>query len=114
MRWSVLTLLALVGATPALCVARDCVGDTLPTSAQLAAPGPHAVGVRTVVLVDGSRPTAPNGTFPGAPDRTFLTEVWYPAVQAGRDVPLDGSAAPYPVVVHSHALLDSRIGERYV
>src|SRR2546425_678225 len=35
-------------------------------SAELAAPGRFAVGFRTVTLVDASRPTPPNRTFPGA------------------------------------------------
>lgn len=33
----------------------------------------------TLTLVDGSRPTPPNGTYPGAPTRTLETVVSYPA-----------------------------------
>src|SRR6185503_8215164 len=32
----------------------------------------------------------------------------------GRDVPVDTAGAPFPLVLHSHALLDSRLGERYL
>ncbi len=45
-------------------------------------PGPFQVGVRTVTLVDESRPDPDTG----AP-RTLLTEVWYPAEQAAADGP---------------------------
>jgi predicted dienelactone hydrolase len=69
--------------------------------------GPFAVGVSTLTLVDESRPTDPNGSYPGADSRTLVTEVWYPAegrTQASelRDAPLDLSQAPYPLVVFSH------------
>jgi predicted dienelactone hydrolase len=90
--------------------AASCTGSGL-TSADFEATGPFPVGVRTFVFVDATRPTAPNGDFPGAPDRTLVTEVWYPAVTAERDAPIDMTGAPYPVVVHSHGFLDSRGGE---
>ena len=38
----------------------------------------------TCQYVDATRPTPPNGSFPGAPSRTLPTEIWYPATQAGR------------------------------
>jgi predicted dienelactone hydrolase len=81
---------------------------------EFAVDGPYPVGVRTVTFVDTSRPTAPNGDFPGAPERTLVTEIWYPALGSGRDVPVDAVAAPYPVVIHSHGFLDSRAGEAFV
>jgi predicted dienelactone hydrolase len=81
---------------------------------EFAVDGPYPVGVRTVTFVDTSRPTAPNGDFPGAPDRTLVTEIWYPASQTGRDVPVDTTGSPYPVVIHSHGFLDSRVGEAFV
>jgi predicted dienelactone hydrolase len=80
----------------------------------LGARGPHHVGVRTLTFVDTSRPTPPHGTYPGAPTRTLVTELWYPAATDGRNVPADPAGAPYPLVLHSHALLDSRLGERYL
>lgn len=69
--------------------------------------GPFAVGVTTLTLVDESRPTDANGSYPGAASRTLVTEVWYPAEGAAsqgemRDAPLDRSAAPYPLIVFSH------------
>jgi dienelactone hydrolase len=47
------------------------------------APGPFPVGVRTYDLYDDSRPNAATGK-----GRWLRTEVWYPAVQAARDLPL--------------------------
>ena len=75
--------------------------------------GPFAVGVITLNLVDESRPTDANGSYPGADSRTLVTEVWYPAEGAPsrqeiRNAPLDRSAAPYPLIVYSHGILGSR------
>jgi dienelactone hydrolase len=55
---------------------------------------PTASGVTrtTLTLVDGSRPTPPNGSYPGAPNRTLETVVSYPA--HGR-----GPKSPLPLVV---------------
>ena len=73
----------------------------------LAERGPFAVGVTTLTLVDESRPTDANGSYPGSPSRTLITEVWYPAegtssAQETRDAPLDRAKAPYPLIVFSH------------
>lgn len=84
------------------------------TGDDYAARGPFQVATRTFTFVDTSRPTPPNRTFPGAPARTLVTEVWYPAIGSAVGALLDPAEAPYPVVMHSHGLLDSRIGERYL
>ncbi len=58
-------------------------GNDAPTStAELSAPGPHAVGVTTVTLVDHGR----EDPHIGGP-RTLLTEIWYPATDAARALP---------------------------
>jgi predicted dienelactone hydrolase len=81
------------------------------TSAQLLQPGPFGIGVTTMTFEDTSRPTMPNGTFPGAPTRVLVTEIWYPAAPAAeaqgeeqRDAALVRNAAPYPLVVYAHGL----------
>lgn len=79
---------------------------TVPTADQVAAPGPYAVGMRTLDLVDASRPTPPNGAFPGAPERTLVTDVYYPAAQKGSDAPL--LPGPWPLVVYSHGYMSMR------
>lgn len=83
------------------------------TSADYLAVGPYAVGRRTVTFVDASRPTAASGSCTARPDRTLETEMWFPATSAGGAL-LDAAGAPYPLVVHSHGLLDYPQGEEYV
>ncbi len=108
------TVAAMATVVPPVQAAVSCQGVATPAVADLAAAGPYAVGVRTYNFVDSSRPTMANGTFAGAPDRALTTEVWYPAISAGRDTAIDGSGAPYPLIVHSHGFLDNRLGESYV
>jgi predicted dienelactone hydrolase len=119
MRGSRQTRLALAVAGLALACGRDaaaagCRSAPRRTSAAFAAPGPQAVGIRTLTVVDATRPTPPNRGLPGAATRTLVTEVWYPALAPGRDTPLDARGAPHPLVIHAHALLDSRTGEYYL
>jgi predicted dienelactone hydrolase len=66
------------------------------------APGPHPVGVRTATFVDTSRPTPAAGSFAEAPERTLVTEMWYPALAPGRDAAVDAAGGSYPVVIYSH------------
>lgn len=66
----------------------------------------YAVGTRSETFVDTSRPTSPNGDFPGAPTRTLPTKFWYPAAgEAGTTTPdaaPDGTHGPYPLVLFAH------------
>ncbi len=59
----------------------------------------------TLTIVDPSRPTPANGSYPGAPDRTLRTEVWFPA---------SSGSAPYPLVVFGHGFGGSRGGQAYL
>jgi len=69
--------------------------------------GPFAVGRMTKTFVDTTRPTMPNGTFPGAPTRTLSTLILYPA-QGDPSSTADVDNAPpvrgfrFPLVVFSH------------
>jgi predicted dienelactone hydrolase len=85
-------------------------------TADLSRTGTHPVGFQIVTLVDTSRPTPANGSFPGAPSRTLVTQVWYPAApgSSGVNAPVDVAGGPYPIVVHGHALFDNRVGELYL
>jgi len=105
---------ALLASAADARVAKECRGLTPAVNADYDGPGSYPVGVQTFTFVDASRPTDPNNEYPGAPDRTLVTEVWYPATVAGRDAPVDVAGGPYPVVIQSHGFLDSRIGESYV
>ncbi len=81
-----------------------------PTTTTVAGDGTgssHAVGFTEMTFVDSSRPTSPNGSFGGAPDRTLPTMIWYPAVGAAGQGAVDGAALdrsgrPYPMVVFAH------------
>jgi predicted dienelactone hydrolase len=111
-----ITTLVLVLSLPlsASTAAAPCRKVEQRTSEEFAVTGPYPVGVETFTFVDTSRSTPPNGDFPGAPERTLVTEVWYPATTAGRGTPVDIAGGPYPIVVHSHGFLDNRLGESYV
>lgn len=67
------------------------------------------MGVTTLSLVDATRPTSANGDVPAQPNRRMDVEVWYPAATAptateGRDIPLDRSGGPYPLIIFAHGL----------
>lgn len=67
-------------------------------SARWLEPGPFDVGQKDFVFVDGTRPTDENRGFPGKPDRTFPTTIWYP----------ENSDATHPLIIHSHGIVSSR------
>ena len=73
----------LVGATVAGCGSEDEIHTTPAT--------PTPVTRSERVWVDASRPTNPNGTYAGAPDRTLRTVIWQPA-----------SAGALPLFVMAH------------
>lgn len=68
---------------------------------------PYAVGSRSYTFVDTSRPTSPNGTYPGAATRTLPTLLLYPAA-GDANGPIVANAKParrsqgFPLVVFSH------------
>lgn len=130
-------VLALAG-TGAVAVAQPTRIDVVtPIAPELAAYGRHAVGVRTLTLVDVGRPDILN-TKEGAPapryDRRLVVEVWYPATlgsgqapggtyrttardpsiavtlsgRAVRDATLTPGDAPYPLVILSHGYPGNR------
>ena len=113
-------LLLLVGLIPVLGVPLHalarCPADA--TTAAFLAPGPFAVGVRLLMLVDTTRETPAHAGFPALPSRTLPTEVWYPTTgPAGAapvaDAPL-ASGGPFPFVVNSPGFGDVNIGEAYL
>ncbi|NQV70800.1 MAG: hypothetical protein HQ498_12310 [Pseudohongiella sp.] len=61
-------------------------------------PGPYTVGQTDFVFVDNSRSTNANRDFPGAPERTLPTTIWFPEDFEG----------PYPLIIHSHGFISSR------
>ena len=93
------------GADPGCGGATTDVHDTR-AGLRFELPGPYGVGETSLTLVDPSRPTMPNGTFPGAPERTLPTVVWYPTAPGagGVDAALATNRRPFPLVVFAHAL----------
>jgi dienelactone hydrolase len=73
-------------------------------SARRLAGGPYSVTSSDYTFVDSSRPTAANGDFPGAPERTLEATLWYPR----------GDDGPHPLVVYSHGFMSMRTGGRYI
>src|SRR5262249_14429214 len=74
---------------------------------------------KTLHFVDDTRPTPPNGSFAGTAYRTLAVEVWYPSAMppaptAVRNAALDASGTRYPLILHGHALQDTRLGEAYL
>lgn len=95
-------------------LANACSSDTpdlAEMAAELTAPGPFGIGVRTVTFIDENRETPPHQGLPGEPSRTLGTEIWYPAASASsvpvRDALLDAESGPYPLIVFSHGFMAS-------
>jgi predicted dienelactone hydrolase len=106
-------VLVVVRAVPALA---RCPADA--TTAGFLAPGPYAVGVRSLTLVDSTRQTPAHAGLAALPSRTLPTQVWYPAAgPAGAapvaDAPLAGGG-PFPLVASSHGLGEVNTGEAYL
>ena len=96
MRASTALLLSCL-AVASLAAQTNRIDGITPSAPELAAPGPHAVGVRTLTATDRNRPDILRTTPGGATaryDRRFTLEVWYPAAlapgqAAGGRVPRD-------------------------
>jgi predicted dienelactone hydrolase len=77
-------LLALLLTTPLL-AQQNRIDVVTPAAPELAAYGPHDIGVRTLTVTDKNRPDIVN-TKQGEPavryDRTLTLEAWYPATLA--------------------------------
>jgi predicted dienelactone hydrolase len=99
-------LAAIFGA--AICVAWILTAPAaLPEGSESAArlaSGPHRYAEAVFHWVDGSRPTAANGEYPGSPERVFAVSAWYP-----EDLP-----GEHPLVVYSHGFVSSRHGGTYL
>jgi len=85
-------------------------------TADFATSGPYGAGVQTVTLVDTSRPTAPNGSYPGAPTRTLVTDIWYPAIPNGIAQQTNGpiAAGSFPLLVRAHGFSGFRNDSVYI
>jgi fermentation-respiration switch protein FrsA (DUF1100 family) len=72
--------------------------------------GTYAVGRVQEVFVDDNRPTNAGGSYAGAPDRTLVTTISYPAKgeyvegETIDDARPATDGAPYPLIVFSHGV----------
>ena len=119
------TALVLVGAPLLLLGVSGCGDSDEPAAAsqsEFTARGRYGVATRDFVFVDTTRPTQPNGSYAGAPERTLPARVWYPTSPAadrqGTPVRNGGAAAstesvasdgPFPIIGYAHGFLSSRI-----
>jgi dienelactone hydrolase len=82
--------------------------------------GPYGVGLRTVTYVDSSRPTPPNGVYAGAPDRTLVTDIWYPTApdpnlaQQQLNAPIAPTGGRFPLIVRAHGFSGLRNDSKYM
>lgn len=79
--------------------------------------GPYGIGSRTVTLVDTSRATPANGTYPGAPERTLVTEIWYPTAPGLEEVPgapLAELGGAFPLIIRAHGFSGFRRDSTYI
>ena len=104
LKWLGLSLagLLMVGAL-VLAVVYQVTGPEGPAaesaSAVLLEAGPYSVAELELTLVDESRPTPPNGEYPGSDSRTLVTTIWYP-----EEMVPDGS----PLLIYSHGFMSNR------
>jgi dienelactone hydrolase len=87
-------------------------------TAAFAESGRYGVGLRTITFVDSSRPTAANGTYPGAPQRTLVTDVWYPTDDMSTlqvpNAPFAAGVGPLPLIVRAHGFSGFRNDSLYL
>src|SRR5262249_29895155 len=106
--------LGLVTAAPAF--ARKCPADA--TTAAFLAPGPYAVGVRSLTSVAPTRQTPAHAGLPALPSRPLPTQVWYPAAGPAGAAPVANAplaaGGPFPFVASSHGLGEVNVGEAYL
>jgi dienelactone hydrolase len=112
--WTRLLLGALVG----LAGARGASAQATSKTDRLLERGPYGTGVMTIPLVDTSRATPANGSYPGAATRALTTEVWYPAADhaltEGRNAAVADGCRHFPLIVHGHGFTSTRAEIRYV
>ena len=66
--------------------------------------GAYTVGQSDFVFVDNSRLTNANRDFSGTPERTLPATIWFP----------ENFDGPYPLIIHSHGFISSRIEVVYL
>jgi predicted dienelactone hydrolase len=103
--------LALIAFAAVTVAAQNNRIDTVsPSAPELAAYGPHAIGVRTIHVTDKNRPDILN-TKEGGPiaryDRTLTVEIWYPATLAAGQKP----GGEYRVITRDPGVMATLYGQ---
>jgi len=85
-----------------------CGGGAHGATTAAAPDGDFAVGTISMTFVDATRPTAANGSYPGAASRTLPTTIYYPAA-GDIDAPVRNGAPPvagqrFPFIIFGHGL----------
>jgi predicted dienelactone hydrolase len=97
-------------ATAALVAQQNRIDTVTPSAPELAAYGPHDIGVRTIQVTDKNRPDILN-IKEGGPvvryDRTLTLEVWYPATLAAGQKP----GGEYRVITRDPAVTATLYGK---
>ena len=107
------TLTAAGGLALAVALA-GCGDDPSPavepaSQAEFDATGPYGVASFDVTFVDRSRSTRANGTFPGAPERTLVSTVWYPIDgPASEGAPASPAPGSFPLIGYAHGFTSGR------
>jgi fermentation-respiration switch protein FrsA (DUF1100 family) len=99
-------VVVLAVALLAGCGDNSTPSTTAETTLATASAGGYEIESTVETLVDDTRPTPPNGSFAGAPDRTIETKIFRPVLPEGGDA-TDG----FPLIVFSHGIDDD--DERY-
>jgi alpha-beta hydrolase superfamily lysophospholipase len=89
-----------------------------PLTDQLLRQGPYGSGLAALQLEDTTRPTPPNGTFPGSPTRPLPTTVWYPAADRNADQQAGAASARtltgFPLVIFGHGITSEAAAGSFV
>jgi predicted dienelactone hydrolase len=108
----------ILTATAVMLFASAASAGGAPLTDLLLQQGPYGSGLALLALEDTTRPTPPNGTFPGAPTRPLPTTVWYPA--ANRNADQATGAAPgltlhgFPLIVFGHGITSQAAAGSFV
>ncbi|MEZ4302719.1 MAG: hypothetical protein R3B70_47790 [Polyangiaceae bacterium] len=83
-------------------------------------PGPYGFATRDFEFVDASRPTPPNGSYPGSPVRALPTHVFYPAqprslmASPPGESPVPVAPGKFPILGYAHGLSSTGNPSRFM
>lgn len=109
-RFTLLSLTAVVAASGTV--------HAGPKTDRLLEQGDYGSGLASLALEDTTRPTPPNGTFPGSATRPLPTLVWYPAADRSKNDELGATPATsddgFPLIVFGHGITSQAAAGSFV